>query len=424
MFPSPEKTKYMLYGRGHSTLDLGLTFDGSHISKEPFIKILGVNFGYSSQVAAEWVKSISRQWRHGLHLVRRISHRLGGAGERIAKILVTSVLASKVAYAARFYSLKRVHFDKIATLYNEARRTILGLPRHTRTSELRKCLHLVDLRETLEQQLDIHMARLEHTLHGRAVARFIGVAVTNINDLPPTKPPWDLIDLTQHARPVPRNMDAKRHAKRREHYARQHQAEVTALSQDPAQVIVYTDAALHTSGWSATAAVFPSHDPAQYDPIVVANTNMTPSSPEQAEARAVLLALQTYEVCNTVTYPAVFYKAQAVCCPGLTAKKIHKSWATFVWRSPWERTRRDNLFLHQESGGLGLVDIVIKLNVQRFLLFRNAKEPTLLSALHHLGFPCLGRWMVSTSGLTAKAAALRFYSEIAEAILFFLVLFS
>ncbi|KAM7303708.1 hypothetical protein ISCGN_013649 [Ixodes scapularis] len=298
MFPSPEKTKYMLYGRGHSTLDLGLTFDGSHISKEPFTKILGVNFGYSSQVAAEWVKSISRQWRHGLHLVRRISHRLGGAGERIAKILVTSVLASKVAYAARFYSLKRVHFDKIATLYNEARRTILGLPRHTRTSELRKCLHLVDLRETLEQQLDIHMARLEHTLQGRAVARFIGVAVTNINDLPPTKPPCDLIDLTQHARPVPRNMDAKRHTKRREHYARQHQAEVTALSQDPAQVIVYTDAALHTSGWSATAAVFPSHDPAQCDPIVVANTNMTPSSPEQAEARAVLLALQTYEVRN------------------------------------------------------------------------------------------------------------------------------
>ncbi|KAG0423375.1 hypothetical protein HPB47_000850 [Ixodes persulcatus] len=138
-----------------------------------------------------------------------------------------------------------VHFDKIATMYNEARRTILGLPRHTRTSELRKCLHLVDLRETLEQQLDIHMARLEHTLQGRAVARFIGVAVTSINDLPPTKPPWDLIDLTQHARPVPRNMDAK-----------------------------------------------------QCDPIVVANTNRTLSSPEQAEARAVLLALQTYEVRN------------------------------------------------------------------------------------------------------------------------------
>ncbi|KAG0429410.1 hypothetical protein HPB47_023671 [Ixodes persulcatus] len=72
----------------------------------------------------------------------------------------------------------------------------------------------------------------------------------------------------------------------------------TKLGEDPAQVIAYTDAALHTSGWSATAAVFPSHDPAECDPIVVANTNMTLSSPEQAEARAVLLALQTYEVRN------------------------------------------------------------------------------------------------------------------------------
>ncbi|KAG0418351.1 hypothetical protein HPB47_004923 [Ixodes persulcatus] len=128
---------------------------------------------------------------------------------------------------------------------------------------------------------------------------------------------------------------------------------------------------------------------------------------------------ETTDVMNCPIRPS-----EAVCCPGVTAKKIHRSWATFVWRSPWERTRRDNLFLHQESGGLGLVNIIIKLNVQRFLLFRDAKEPTLLSALHHLGFPYLGRWMVSTSGRSAKAAELRFYSEIAEAIQFFSALFS
>ncbi|CAN7976889.1 unnamed protein product [Ixodes persulcatus] len=152
-----------------------------------------------------------------------------------------------------------------------------------------------------------------------------------------------------------------------------------------------------------------------------ANSMVAKLSPWQPRYISVFNHVQ---VCNTVTYPAVFYKARAVCCPGLTAKKIHRSWATFVWRSPWERTRRDNLFLHKESGGLGLVNIVIKLNVQRFLLFRNAKEPTLLSALHHLGFPYLGRWMVSTSGRTARAATLRFYSEIAEAIQFFSALFS
>ncbi|KAG0414264.1 hypothetical protein HPB47_008611 [Ixodes persulcatus] len=95
-----------------------------------------------------------------------------------------------------------------------------------------------------------------------------------------------------------------------------------------------------------------------------ANSMVAKLSPWQPRYISVFIRAQ---VCNTVTYPAVFYKAQAVCCPGVTAKKIHRSWAgwaTFVWRSSWERTRRDNLFLHQESGGLGLLNIVIKLNVQ------------------------------------------------------------
>lgn len=35
-FRPQKKTKYMLYGLGHSSLDLGLTFDGSPMSKEPF----------------------------------------------------------------------------------------------------------------------------------------------------------------------------------------------------------------------------------------------------------------------------------------------------------------------------------------------------------------------------------------------------
>ncbi|KAM7302635.1 hypothetical protein ISCGN_018143 [Ixodes scapularis] len=131
---------------------------------------------------------------------------------------------------------------------------------------------------------------------GRAFARLIRVAGTNINDLPPTELPWDLLDLTQHARPVARNMDTKRHAKRRENYLRQHQAEVTALSQNTEWVIAHTDAALRTSGRSATAAVCPSHDPAGCDPIIVATTNTTLSSLQQVEARAILLAPMVYQL--------------------------------------------------------------------------------------------------------------------------------
>ncbi|KAM7304888.1 hypothetical protein ISCGN_014788 [Ixodes scapularis] len=95
-------------------------------------------------------------------------------------------------------------------------------------------------------------------------------------------------------------------------------------------------------------------------------------------------------VCNTVSYPAVLYKAQAVCCPGSQAGKVHRSWAMFVWKTAMESTRRNNLFLHEESGGLGLVNIVLKLHVQCFLLFRDARDPTFVAVLHHLGFPHLG----------------------------------
>ncbi|KAM7311498.1 hypothetical protein ISCGN_008405 [Ixodes scapularis] len=129
-------------------------------------------------------------------------------------------------------------------------------------------------------------------------------------------------------------------------------------------------------------------------------------------------------VCNTVSYRAVLYRAQAVCCPGSQAGKVHRNWAMFVWKSAMESTRRNNLFLHQESGGLGLVNIVLKLHVQRFLLFRDARDPTFIAVLHHLGFPHLGNWMVSTSGRTTKGAALRFYKEIASSIEFLQAQFS
>ncbi|CAN7937542.1 unnamed protein product [Ixodes hexagonus] len=89
-----------------------------------------------------------------------------------------------------------------------------------------------------------------------------------------------------------------------------------------------------------------------------------------------------------------------------------------------EKTRRSNLFLSLAAGGLGLVNVVLKLHVQRFLLFRDRRDPLFLSALHHLEYPYLGRWMVSTTGRTTRGAGLRFYAEIASSVEFFLVHFS
>ncbi|KAG0445456.1 hypothetical protein HPB47_014924 [Ixodes persulcatus] len=127
-------------------------------------------------------------------------------------------------------------------------------------------------------------------------------------------------------------------------------------------------------------------------------------------------------VCNAVSYPAILYWAQAACCPGSTANQIHWSWARFIRRSSMERTRRSNLFLSLAAGGMGLVNVTVKLHVQRFLLFRDRRDPLFLSALHHLGLPYLGKWIASTTGRTTKGAGLRFYAEIAISIEFFFFL--
>ncbi|KAM7300634.1 hypothetical protein ISCGN_016242 [Ixodes scapularis] len=58
----------------------------------------------------------------------------------------------------------------------------------------------------------------------------------------------------------------------------------------------YTDAACHSSGASAVAAVFFRPHPTSLDsPSVYTKTYNSPSSPELAEARAVLLALRTHK---------------------------------------------------------------------------------------------------------------------------------
>ncbi|KAG0412043.1 hypothetical protein HPB47_010811 [Ixodes persulcatus] len=65
---------------------------------------------------------------------------------------------------------------------------------------------------------------------------------------------------------------------------------------DSSNTIAYTDAACHSSGASAVAAVFSRPHPTSLDsPSTYTKTYNSPSSPELAEERAVLLALRTHE---------------------------------------------------------------------------------------------------------------------------------
>lgn len=114
------------------------------------------------------------------NLVSRTTHCMSGVGNKVAKLLVISILSSKVMYGQRFYRLSKKHLNKIDLLLNNARRTITGLPKHTKMDTICKCAPPANWKDRLEKQLWMHQAHLEHTRRGRAIAKLTGM---NINHL-------------------------------------------------------------------------------------------------------------------------------------------------------------------------------------------------------------------------------------------------
>ncbi|KAG0436523.1 hypothetical protein HPB47_017900, partial [Ixodes persulcatus] len=255
MFPSPEKTKYTIYGRDQDNRNLGLTFAGDPVQKADSVKILGINFRYKPRISKAWLAEISKKWKQGINLLRKISTKMGGAGEKTAKNLVTAVLVSKIAYAARFYRLTKTHLSRFKSMLNGERKTILELPRHTSAEEVSKCIFLPKLTDLMNQQKEAQLSRLQHTTEGRKIAKNMGIEIQEDAPISPSKAPWELIDVTHGGKPLPKNMDAARHKKRQEHYARMHKKELAKLVEDEKNMIVYVDASISYMGW-ATAATY------------------------------------------------------------------------------------------------------------------------------------------------------------------------
>lgn len=84
-----------------------------------------------------------------------------------------------------------------------------------------------------------------------------------------------------------------------------------------------------------------------------------------------------------------------------------------------EAMRRSNLFWSLKKGGAGVVNIVIKLRVQRFIYFRDQKDPFLRAAIQVLGSGHLNKWTATSSEIFRRSPGLSFYKEVAEALHFF-----
>lgn len=56
---------------------------------------------------------------------------------------------SKVTYAAGFHTLSKMHFKRLGGQLNEAKKTILGLPRHMKLEGLCESVFLPEFEEVL-----------------------------------------------------------------------------------------------------------------------------------------------------------------------------------------------------------------------------------------------------------------------------------
>lgn len=68
-------------------------------------------------------------------------------------------------------------------------------------------------------------------------------------------------------------------------------------------------------------------------------------------------------------------------CSRLNVQKSHGISAVFVWPLKWARWRPTNLFRRIRDGGLGLAYFYIRQLVNRFLLFRDQREPFLRTVI-------------------------------------------
>ncbi|KAG0413802.1 hypothetical protein HPB47_009061 [Ixodes persulcatus] len=281
--PSPEKTRYMAFGKEWNKVDADLRFNGQQIEKATEHSILGVNI-HSGGDPTIWIQRMRTTWKKGLLIVRRLATRVGGLGERLARTVVQAALVSKISYGLRFYKLNATQRAELEILMNDARRCISGLPKCTRLELLHEAVPMLSLEELERHQEWMYAAKLTHTRQGRAIAELMPswnslCATTTPPPIPDPIPPWQKTTVTP-AWPIPRRMNSATNIDRRRKFARQHEQK----NGGDDELYAYVDAAFK-DGVAATAAW-------HYEKTTKSTELQRCGSAQEAEVRAVLEAIK------------------------------------------------------------------------------------------------------------------------------------
>lgn len=127
-------------------------------------------------------------------------------------------------------------------------------------------------------------------------------------------------------------------------------------------------------------------------------------------------------VCNMFFIAKLWYVMQVLHCSRINVQRLHRVFAVFIWGSKWERCRRTNLFRRVKDGGLGLAHLFVRQVVNRFLFFRDVRDPFLRTVCQLRLGSALPDFVVTTD---SRPVTLRGYlKEVVDSVRFLSVRFS
>lgn len=101
---SPERTRYIAFGKEWEKVDANLRFDDQKIDKVAEHTLLGVSIHLCGDPTS-WIERTRGTWKKVLSIVRPLATRAGDLEERLERTVVQATLVSKISYGFRFYRL-------------------------------------------------------------------------------------------------------------------------------------------------------------------------------------------------------------------------------------------------------------------------------------------------------------------------------
>ncbi|KAG0425319.1 hypothetical protein HPB47_027510 [Ixodes persulcatus] len=187
--------------KGKALLNFQVQIQGQPIPRVEPTKILGMTL-HANAGNMETLRILRKQADNVARLIRRISHRHYGLGEKDTCRLIQAFVLSRITYAAPYMALSQTAIRGIDAIIRKAYMTVLGLPQNTSKDRLEPMGLHNSFQDLCEAQRKAQHHRLVELQYGQV--------------LPPK---WDISKEWRKRiviKPLPRNMDPRHNNGRRE----------------------------------------------------------------------------------------------------------------------------------------------------------------------------------------------------------------